>query len=123
MTKKYPRLFYFMNDLAKIVILPSYPIGVSSSRYIDEAMEMDYLSPESGLGPSEQLYTARGVQGAGILQSDAEGLNVDPSNYNSTYIMWDDNPETFGTHYYQKRALWTVKSNPDFAPEDTVGAM
>ena len=107
-----------MNDLAKNVILPSYPIGVSPSSYIDESMVMDYLAPETGLGPSEQLYTARGVQGAGILQSNADSLNVDAGNYNSTYMMWDDNPETFGTHYFQKRALWTVRTNPDFASED-----
>jgi len=105
-----------MMDLAKNDGLLSFPVGVSPSSFIDTTLVMDYLSPETGLGPSEQLYTARGVQGGGIVQSDADILNVEAENYESTYLFTDLNFNRYGNRYYQKRALWTTKKAPDYAP-------
>ena len=50
-----------MENFAKTELLFSYPQAVSPTSYIDDVILFDYLSPETGLGPSEQLYTARGA--------------------------------------------------------------
>lgn len=53
--------YFFMENFAKTELLFSYPQAVSPTSYIDDVILFDYLSPETGLGPSEQLYTARGA--------------------------------------------------------------
>lgn len=45
------------------------PQGISAaSHYFDDSFEIDYNSNEgrSDLGPTDQLYTARGAQGMGL---------------------------------------------------------
>jgi hypothetical protein len=52
-------------------------------------MDFDFLSPETGLSASDQLYTARGAQGAGISQDKTDYLQVDPEDYTSTFLFLD----------------------------------
>ena len=46
---------------------------------------LDYSSPESDLTVTEQLYTARGSQGAGMQARSANRVAADPAVLEDTY--------------------------------------
>lgn len=66
------------------------PRALSPSEYFDSTLEFSHVDDEeSALGPSEILYTARGVQGLGIEQKMVETLNLDTADYKSRFIYAD----------------------------------
>jgi len=69
---------------------------------------MEYYDDSTGLGYTEQLYTARGAQGAGVYHKTTDKAGVNPADYTSLllHIVHYYNDLTV---YYQTRALWTTK--------------
>ena len=52
--------------------------GINPSPLFDRAIYPDFYDQETGLGLSEQLYTARGAQGIGTFKSvENKGIDLD----------------------------------------------
>ena len=64
----------------------AYPYGISPSSYFDETFQLYYVA-DTGLGPSETLYTARGSQGMGLKSSRVEDMEMDTSDFKSTFLL------------------------------------
>ena len=64
-----------------------YVYGIQPNEIMNDERSLEYSSPESGLSVTEQLYTARGSQGAGMMDWLAYDVAGDPSLYNSTYAF------------------------------------
>ena len=78
--------------------------------YFENSLRVGYQTEESGLSLPEQLYTARGSQGAAIPSTMVDFMLTDPSSYDSIFLR-----ETFGntTRWaFPTRPLWTFKSFP-----------
>ena len=87
--------------------------AIAPSTFFDDAFTYHWTSPESGLPPSDQLYTARGSQGISASQEIADFMIPDLGNYTQTLLMQNND---FGDYnvYYQKRVLWTLHRSPDW---------
>ena len=90
-----------MNEIAVDVY------GVSPTEIMANTVNLEYVSPESGLLPTEQLYTARGSQGAGVASYYASLVSAKPDVYNSTYLLKNSNVDPSGTLYFKYRPLFT----------------
>ena len=84
-------------------------------------------STDSNLGPTEQLYTAKGSQGVGVNMLVIDDTFLDASEYSSTVILktnqviegTDIDTETDKPSYaFYKRPLWAFKRAPEFANDD-----
>lgn len=63
-------------------------IGLQPSGIIDRAFDIETLQdPSSGLGLSDQLYTARGSQGNALEEKCSIILNLDAANYEEMVTM------------------------------------
>ena len=67
---------YEINNIAQLY-------GVQPSQNADEAFKVDWQDPTSGIGITEQLYTARGSQGIGTSVDVIKTRRVDISDYKS----------------------------------------
>lgn len=95
----------------------SSSLAISPSSYFDETFDVAFVdNAESALGPSEILYTARGVQGMGLQQKDVEDLNLDQSSYESTFLF-EDYRQVYGNRVYVERMLWNLAETPDFVKQ------
>ena len=54
--------------------------AINPSSMIDESLMLNYYDRDTGLGVTEQLYTARGSQGLGTFD-DIDNYGVNPSNF------------------------------------------
>ena len=52
----------------------------------------------------------------GIQQQNVDDLNLDLSNYASTFL-YTDYGHAYGNRAYQERLLWSLDSTPDFVKE------
>ena len=60
--------------------------AINPSTMIDESLMLNYNDRDTGLGVTEQLYTARGSQGLGTFDNiDTYGVN--PSNYHELVML------------------------------------
>ena len=104
-----------MADSGKQSLAYNYMVGVSPSSYIDQQIEdvIYYQDEESGLGISEQLYTPRGSQGYGLLQSWVEIFTIDMTNYKSLLleITWSYYEGNWAQY---TRPLFSVTDYPSF---------
>ena len=94
---------------------------------LDRIFEIDIYSTDSDLGPTEQLYTAKGSQGVGVNKLVIDDTFLDTSEYSSTVILktnqvieeTDRDTETDKPSYaFYKRPLWAFKNAPEFANDD-----
>ena len=53
---------------------------MSPSSLLDDTLNLKYKDRDTGLGPTEQLYTARGAQGMGTYKEITD-FGVSPENY------------------------------------------
>ena len=74
-----------MSDYARLNSDYMEVYGIQPNGILNFDNYLDYTSPESDLSVTEQLYTARGSQGAGMKYNRAYDVAADPSLYNSTY--------------------------------------
>ena len=84
---------------------------MTPSTFFDDAFTYHWTSSESGLPPTDQLYTARGSQGLSTSKLNTDYMLPDFRNYTQTLLL--QNLE-FGNYnvYYEKRVLWTVLRSP-----------
>ena len=61
--------------------------GVQPAGILDSTFEIDWFGTDSGLGPTEQLYTAKGSQDVGVNKPVIENTFLDTSDYKSTVIL------------------------------------
>ena len=88
--------------------------GVSPSEIMSDMADIDYLSPETGLLPTEQLYTARGSQGAGVYSAYASYVSARPDIFNSTYLLKMKGVDPDGTLYFKYRPLFTYSRSVSY---------
>lgn len=60
--------------------------AVNPSSMVDDNLMFEYKDRDTGLGASEQLYTARGSQGFGTYD-EITMFGVDPSNYEDVVLI------------------------------------
>ena len=94
--------------------------GMSPSVKLDKSIKSAYSS-NPALGETETLYTARGEQGMGTVQSlvDSLGIVTSEDTYDSL-VRWHYVKQSEGllgkTETYQlKRTLFTLKSKPNWS--------
>ena len=84
-------------------------------------------STDSDLGPTAQLYTAKGSQGVGVNKPVIVSTFLDTSDYSSTVVLktnqvieqTDKETETDKPSYaFYKRPLWAFKKVPEFVNPD-----
>ena len=65
--------------------------AVNPSHVIDDSIQKGHVDTETGLGLSEQLYTARGMQGMGIVHWITDDMVEDVDDYKQymTFINTD----------------------------------
>ena len=77
---------------------------------------LNYYDKGSGLGVTEQLYTARGSQGFGTYEQINDLYGVNPEeNYNELLMILYRPPQT--STNYKLRPLFTTKRSPDILNE------
>ncbi len=96
--------------------------ATNPSSVFDDSIVPKFMEHDTGLGFTEQLYTARGSQGFGTLYKIKSHL-IDPQRYEDTFILayrvgWDMENVS-----YDIRPLWTAKSRPDFLAANGVWGM
>ena len=89
--------------------------AINPSKIFDDSIPLDYHDPDTTLGISEQLYTARGSQGLGLPKTD-DRFGVDPANYDEVLqIVTSQN--SLPQIAYEKRPLWTGTEKQNFATD------
>ena len=87
-TDEYPSLGF--TDLAKTTFQGTgAQFGINPSDYFDSSFVVSYRDDkDTGLGVSEELYTARGAQGMGLEDSIVSDLNLKNSDPESTFLFF-----------------------------------
>lgn len=67
----------------------------------------------SGLTVSEQLYTARGMQGAGFGKFITDETQTDPHSISEQFLL-DGELKDGNFVYFKTRPLWTVSAAPHY---------
>ena len=70
----------YMTSEARLYYEISINFAVNPSQMLDESFMLSYSDEDTDLGPTSQLYTARGAQGFGTYAGVTD-LGVDPSDY------------------------------------------
>ena len=81
--------------------------AVHPSKLLDESLKLEYYNRDTGLSPTEQLYTPRGGQSGGMRSTTVADAAVDPNNYWETLLLENLNFGKTNT-YYQKRVIWST---------------
>ena len=98
-----------VSDRARITELTAGVLGVTPFLYdaaLTEFLKKNYYDKSTGLNLAEQLYTARGTQGAGVGTYVASSTSTNPKVFNETFIM-----SLYGNQknvYYQVRPIFTL---------------
>ena len=100
-------------DTANQYSVFSYTNGVSPSSYLDSQIAAEWQTDRTGLGLTEQLYTARGSQGEGLEKKWADLVLANPADEKSLFLQeitrgWD------GNFAIPVRPLFTAKYVPKF---------
>ena len=75
-----------LRNPSRINIEEAHVFAVNPNSLMDGTMMYEYRDPGTTLGPTEQLYTARGSQGTGTGKK-IESFGVDPENYDDLAIL------------------------------------
>ena len=100
-------------DTANQYSVFSYTNGVSPSSYLDSQIAAEWQTDRTGLGLTEQLYTARGSQGEGLEKKWADLVLANPADEKSLFlqqIKWGSD----GNFAIPVRPLFTAKYVPKF---------
>ena len=92
--------------------------GVTPSAIVDDSLKLSYFDQDTGLSPTEQLYTARGSQSAAVRQTTIDKVGIDPSNYWDSLLLENTGYGNENT-YYQKRAIWTTENKMEYTDGTT----
>lgn len=105
------------SDKASLVTSSVNVRALSPSTIFDDAFVLDHYDSNTGLPPTEQLYTARGSQGLATSMNNADTMVQDLADYRQTLLLKNTG---FGPNdvYYRKRVLWTIKRSPDWNSGD-----
>jgi len=103
----------FVSDDLALVQLPVSVLGVSpynTQTLIQDYIKMYQSNGTTDLSLSEQLYTARGMQGAGMGGFTSKSLSLDPDDYTQTYKinMFTENWNVFT----RNRCMWSTSVMP-----------
>ena len=101
-----------MLDMARITKVKVDMQAVSPANLLDSSIMLSYSDPGTALGPTEQLYTARGAQGFGTYEKISK-LGVLPSNFDEVVQLIYTQSHVEPIHY-EMRPLFTTKTTPDF---------
>jgi len=104
-----------VGDLARLADSRINLRAINPSKIFDDSIPLDYHDPDTTLGISEQLYTARGSQGLGVPKKD-DRFGVDPANYDEVLqVVTSLNiTQNITQIAYEKRPLWTGSGLPNF---------
>ena len=75
--------YVVLQDMAQMHLRYSDVIGLQPSTYFDDAISIGWSSDKTGLAVTDQLYTARGVQGTAGSKEVNERLYIDPDDLKS----------------------------------------
>ena len=89
------------------------PKGISPSEFYDSNTSIVYSDPDTGLGISEQLYTAKGAQGVAYSQAQADNVYIEPGNDESLFLLAVYGLD-YGNRAYKERSLWTTDGKPSW---------
>ena len=87
---------------------------------VDSSLMLNFKDKVTDLSPTEQLYTARGSQGMGMMDElETFGLNPE-ENYASVIMLVVPRPNITDTNY-KMRPLFTMKAEPDVVLNSDAG--
>ena len=81
--------------------------------FLADSASVVWKTDQSDLDLMDQLYTARGSQGAMIGSWLADKILTDPAEYNSTFVITDSSNNTLYWNY-PMRAIWTAHYTPTY---------
>jgi len=113
----------FASDELTLIQVPCHVFGVSplyTKTLMSQYVVLDNSNGTSALDLTEQLYTARGIQGSAVSGNTMNKLSISPSKWKSPYKLnvFTDEWNIF----LRLRALWSTKFFPGKIMSDRVSS-